>query len=131
MGDGWWQSWWQRRRRWRQARRLVRDLFDDPQRLTGTSLRPAHRGRVEIVDVQVDVQVDDGQVGQAGDGDISRIYFTILRHPRPYPFSRQFHAVVQKYCYDVPAGQVRHEQSVNLSRLKGGDGEPGGGGVGV
>ncbi|MEM7164905.1 MAG: hypothetical protein AAF581_05535 [Planctomycetota bacterium] len=112
-------GWLARWRHWRQARRHIRDLFHEPALLAGTSLKPAHHGRVEVVDVQVDAD------------QVTHIYFTILRHPRPYPFSRQFHAVVQKYCYDVAARQVRHERSLNVSRLKGRDGEPGGGSAGV
>lgn len=104
--------WRERRRQTRLAHRTLLGLFDDPECYRGTSLRPAHRGRVDLVDFEAD-----------GD-EISVVRFTILRHPRPYPFSRQFHAVMQLYRYDVREQKVEHEKSLNLSRLHGRDGEP-------
>ena len=109
---GWWQRWRLRRRAWRE----LRVLFDHPERLAGTSLRPAHRGRVDVVDLE-----DDG-------GELRAILFTILRHPRPLPFSHQFHAVMQLYRYDLAAERVEHVRSLNLSRERGhSGGEPAGG----
>ena len=106
---GWWRRWRQRRR----ARRTLGVLFDHPERLAGTSLRPAHRGRVDLVEIE-----DDGE-------ELRAILFTILRHPRPLPFSRQFHAVMQLYRYDLAAQRVEHVRSLNLSRERGhGGGEP-------
>ena len=114
--------WWQKVKEWceerRNRRRLARQahlrmlsLFDDPASLRGTSLRPAHRRRVDLVDFEEE------------SGELKTISFTILRHPRPYPFSRQFHEVMQLYVYDVERGNLRHEKSLNLTRLRGRDGE--------
>ena len=84
--------------------------------LVGTSLRPEHRGRVQVVDV-----VDDPV----------EILFAIIRHPRPYPFSRQVHEVMEVWNYRVTAGQVERVRGHNLSRKHGGDGDPAGDGAGL
>ncbi|MGE3165650.1 MAG: hypothetical protein AB7O52_12140 [Planctomycetota bacterium] len=110
------QARWRRHRVAARARALVRAQFDHPDGLRGTSLRPEQRGRVDVVDFEV------------ADGQLRRVRFTILRHPRPYPFSRQHHLVMQLYSLDVAAGRLTHEQSLNLSRLQGRDGEPPGAG---
>ena len=107
-----WTGFWRRRALLREARRLMLSLFDDPQNLTGTSLRPKHRGRVDLHGVEV-----------SGDTLVS-LTFTILRHPRPYPFSHQYHKVVESYRYTLPDGPLERGRSLNLSRLEGRDGEP-------
>lgn len=113
-------SWWRgarlRRRLAAQARALVRARFGRESGLEGTSLRPEQWSRVDVVDYEF------------VDGECRRVWFTILRHPRPYPFSRQHHAVVQLYVLDVTLDRIRHEKSLNLSRLAGRDGEPPGAG---
>ena len=59
------------------------------------------------------------------DGDqVTWLRFSILRHPRPYSFSRQFHEVIEYYRYESPPPRVTREGSVNVSRQKGRDGEP-------
>ena len=112
---GGWRTRWRRRRLRRMAWQALRELFDHPDRFASTSLRPSHRGRVDLRDFET-----------AGEEIIS-IDFTILRHPRPYPFSRQHHEVVQFYRYELREEAVRHMKSLNLSRLKGEDGQPPGG----
>lgn len=89
-------------------------LFDEPERLEGTSLRAAHRGRVDILDIE-----DDGN-------RLTAFRFIILRHPRPYAFSSQHHRVMERYRYDVVEERLSRDGSVNLSRLAGKDGEPAG-----
>lgn len=111
-------DWWRQRRRQRQAWTLLRSLFDDPSRLKGTSLRPSHRGRVDLVDFEWH------------DEAITRLRFVILRHPRPYPFSRQFHEVAQIYRYEAEDGSIAHEESLNLTRLRNRDGESPGSNLG-
>ena len=108
-------SWWRNpeRRRWREARSRLDGLFrEQPELLKGTSLRPKHRGRTQIL------QVED-----------SRIVFGILRHPRPYAFSRQFHEVVEIWCFDSAEQRRERLEGHNVTRERGGDGEPPGHGV--
>ena len=102
-------------RQWRlrsRARRILRDLFHQPDRLQGTSLKPVHFGRCDIVEVE-----------ESAD-EVRSITFEILRHPRPHPFSRQYHLVAERWIVLVPDGKPQRCGSVNLSRLQGGDGEP-------
>jgi hypothetical protein len=106
-----WRAWWtspQRRLR-RAAERELDALFRDPARLAGTSLRPEHRGRCQILDLSEAPR---------------RIGFGIVRHPRPYPFSRQHHQVVELWILDLQTGRAERFRGINLSRASGGDGEP-------
>ena len=105
---------WQRFLAARRARKMIREMFDDGEILKGTSLRRAHRSRVDLFDFEM------------RDGDLTRIGFTILRHPRPYAFSSQHHEVVELYRYEPKQRRLRREKSLNLSRVKGRDGEPAG-----
>ena len=52
-------------------------------------------------------------------GRIARIRFGILRHPRPYPFSRQSHKVIEYYTYHVPEGRLERQRGVNITRRNG------------
>jgi hypothetical protein len=103
----------------REARRRLAAIFDEPARLRGTSLRPEHRGRVMLVNH--DVQ----------DGRVVRVDFTIIRHPRPYAFSKQVHEVLELWRLDVDRGSLERVEGANLSRLRGSDGEPGAHGIGI
>ena len=69
--------------------------------------------------------VDIFELEEDGD-ELVAVQFVILRHPRPYAFSKQFHEVLQLYRYDIAARQVLHVRSLNVSRMKGGDGVPSG-----
>ena len=104
-------------RRWRESRlanRKLREIFRAGVLLEGTSLRPEHAGRCLILDQEIQ------------DGEVTRLRFSILRHPRPYPFSRQFHEVIEYYAFDAAAARLRREGSVNVTRMKGEDGKPSG-----
>jgi hypothetical protein len=105
----WIAAWWNspRRRVRRDAERRLDELFADPRRLAGTSLRPDQRSRCQLLDLSHAPQ---------------RIGFGIVRHPRPYPFSRQFHEVVELWLYDVESGALERVKGVNLTRTRGGDG---------
>lgn len=94
----------------RRARRILADLFADPARLEGSSLRPSHATRADLVSVE---EVE---------GEIRAVLFTILRHPRPYAFSRQYHEVLELYRYDCVTGAITVEQSLNVTRHRGQDG---------
>ena len=107
-----WRGSWRRFRLVREARARMRRLFDEPQLLEGTSLRSSHRGRVYLFEIEV------------REATLVGFMFTILRHPRPYAFSRQFHEVVESYTFDIRSGTLTRGKSLNLSRLKGRDGEP-------
>ena len=103
--------WWKdpRRRLLRQARHELDALFTARRELLRrTSLRPEHRSRVQLLDVAEDPL---------------RIRFTLLRHPRPYPFSRQSHEVVELWEYGVEAGTLERVAGHNLSRARGEDGD--------
>jgi hypothetical protein len=103
----WWRS--PERRLRRDAERRLDELFADRALLATTSLRPEHRGRVQILDLS-----------QAP----RRIGFGLVRHPRPYSFSRQFHEVAELWILDVEAWRVERVQGVNLTRARGSDGDP-------
>jgi hypothetical protein len=103
----------------REARRALAAIFDVPSRLQGTSLRPEHRGRVQLARVE------------AESGRVVRVFFTIIRHPRPYAFSKQVHEVLELWRLDVHSGALERVEGANLSRLRGSDGEPGAHGAGV
>lgn len=64
-------------------------------------------------------------------GRVARIFFTIIRHPRPYAFSKQIHEVLELWRLDVADGRLERVEGANLSRLRGSDGEPSthGGGI--
>jgi len=104
-------------RRWRESRlanRKLREIFQEKELLEGTSLLRKHAGRCLILDKVVK------------DNEVIQLRFGILRHPRPYPFSRQFHEVVEYYRYHAHPERLEREGSVNVSRLEGGDGKPSG-----
>ncbi len=102
-------SWLQKRHFEREARRAVKGVFAAPELLRGTSLGPHHSSRVVLLDHEV------------ANGRVVRAWFGILRHPRPYAFSRQSHKVVELYSYDLRAGSVTRVQGINLTRLRGDD----------
>ena len=102
-------KWLNRVRRERQARRLVAQAFRSGEAFQGTSLAPKHAGRWVLMDYELE-------------GDrIRRVWFGILRHPRPYTFSRQSHKVVEYYLYDVEAGRISVAEGHNLTRARGED----------
>ena len=102
-------SWLRRRRSEKAVRRCLNDLFDHPETLAGTSLRRRHKSRYVVRDYKI------------RDGVIAWIRFGILRHPRPYSFSRQSHNVVEYWLYDPSTGSLTVEKGVNLTRLDGED----------
>lgn len=111
----WWRSRRTRRRHRREAGRLLAALFADPERLRATSLRPEHRARAALLRPEVE-----------GD-EVVAVHFSILRHPRPHPFSRQFHEVIEYWRLPAePGSSPVRLRGVNVSREKGGDGEPSG-----
>ncbi len=96
----------------RQAKKKLLELFESEDLLQGTSLKPHHRGRCDIIELDTNGDV------------LTSFVFQILRHPRPHPFSKQHHLVAERWCYRVHEETLERAGSVNLSRLKGRDGEP-------
>jgi len=92
------------------ARAEIDRLFRErPELLRGTSLRPEHRGRTQLLEVQ-----DGGAV----------ILFGIVRHPRPYAFSRQSHQVLEMWRFSPAEGRLERVRGIDLSVRGGDDGEP-------
>jgi hypothetical protein len=102
-------AWLRRRRLEREARRLVAALFAEPERLRGTSLLPHHTGRAVVVRHESDAD------------RVVRVWFGIVRHPRPYAFSRQSHEVIEYYLYDVATGALERLEGHNWTRQRGED----------
>ena len=102
-------AWLHERRRAREARRLLAEAFSSPEILRGTSLERRHRSRWVLLD------------HEARGERIVRIRFGILRHPRPYAFSRQSHKVVERYEYDVEARKITRLAGRNITRESGRD----------
>ncbi|MBL8841866.1 MAG: hypothetical protein JNL90_10105 [Planctomycetes bacterium] len=101
-----WRGWRRSVARRRAAERALDALFQDPRRLAGSSLRPDQRPRCQLLDLSAAPE---------------RIGFGIVRHPRPYPFSRQHHAVVELWCYEPASGRLERVRGVNLTRRAGED----------
>jgi hypothetical protein len=101
--------WLRRQKKRREARRLLDVAFDNADLLKGTSLKQHHRVRSQIVEFD-----EEG-------GRIAKIRFGILRHPRPYAFSRQSHKVIEYYEYDLEAEAISILQGVNWTRREGRD----------
>ncbi len=107
----WFGDWWRQRSLRRQAQRLIRDLFGSPERLRESSLRPDQYGRADLKRFETD----------ASGSQVTVIYFGMIRHPRPYAFSRQAHHVYELYRYECETGVITVHDSVNLTRERGRD----------
>jgi hypothetical protein len=110
--------WWNapERRRRRESERALDELFARPDLLAGTSLRRDHRSRVQLLDLS---------------RAPARIGFGIVRHPRPYAFSRQFHEVVELWIWHRDEQRLERTKGINLTRRRGSDGDPPSIGTGV
>jgi len=102
-------NWFRERRRAREARRLLNLAFRSPELLKKTSLKPRHRGRWILVNYEME------------GGHVARIWFGILRHPRPYRFSRQSHQVIEYYLFDVLESRITVLRGINITRRQGRD----------
>jgi hypothetical protein len=102
-------AWLSRRKVEKAARRILAAALRDPDVLRGTSLRPRHGARWVILDLE------------EREGTVSRIWFGILRHPRPYAFSPQSHKVIERYLYDVEARRITRMGGHNVTRSSGRD----------
>jgi hypothetical protein len=103
---GWLAAW----RRWREhasvrraAERALDRLFQDNSVLAGTSLRPDHRPRCQLLDLS------------AAPG---RIGFGVVRHPRPYPFSRQRHEVIELWLWTADERRLERVRGINVTRAR-------------
>lgn len=103
---------WRRRRELaKRARRLVTEALRDAEKLSGTSLHPRHASRFMVTDYQTKEET----------GELSWIEFSILRHPRPYAFSRQAHQVIELYRFDLLSGKIKVLKGFNVTRAEGRD----------
>jgi hypothetical protein len=102
-------QWLARGRVEREARRLLAEAFRSPGALRGTSLASRHAARWVLLRHEEE------------DGHVARIWFGILRHPRPYAFSRQSHAVIERYVYHVAARRMERLDGRNITRERGED----------
>lgn len=102
-------DWWRRRRQEREARRLLAAVFYSPEILRGTSLKQRHASRWILLDLDIE------------ESRVVRIHFGILRHPRPYAFSRQSHKVIEHYLYDVAERRILRLEGHNITRESGRD----------
>lgn len=104
-----WRESRRRARERREARALLRELFRDPEALAGTSLNARHRSRWVYLEHEIE------------DGEIARVIFGILRHPRPYAFSSQSHKVIEYYVLDARERKVIRQRGHNVTREEGRD----------
>ncbi len=103
-------SWLARMRTARRARRLLEAaVAGDATARHGTSLKPRHAGRCVIQEIRQE------------DGEIVEVYFGIVRHPRPYAFSRQSHKVLEFYVLRVDENRIQRLRGENLTRQAGRD----------
>ena len=96
----------------RQSRVALVELFRDPGRLAPTSLRPEHHARIQRKGYEEE------------EGTLVAVSFLLLRHPRPHPFSMQFHEVLELWRLPMDGSPPDRVEAVNLTRDKGSDGEP-------
>jgi hypothetical protein len=99
-----WRQFRQKRAEAREARRLLRGLFECPDLRRVSSLRPDHRRRAQFLDWET-----------AG-GEVVRVRFGLVRHPRPLRLRGVHHEVIEIYVYDVRAGTVEVVASHNVTR---------------
>jgi hypothetical protein len=64
-------------------------------------------------------------------GAPARIGFGIVRHPRPYHFSKQFHEVVELWIWHADEERLERVKGINLTRRRRSDGDPTAFGAGV
>jgi hypothetical protein len=102
-------KWLERWHREREARSLVAEAFRSGEPLKGTSLGPKHGARWLLMDYELEA------------GQMARVWFGILRHPRPYAFSRQSHNVIECYLYDLKSGRIAVVEGRNVTRARGED----------
>lgn len=100
----WIRNWLRKRKLEQKARELVAAAFVYKKPLAGTSLKPRHANRWVLQGFEV-----------KGD-EIVAIRFGIVRHPRPYAFSRQSHKVLEFYVYDVENEIIQVTRGENLTR---------------
>ena len=105
----WFRTWRENRRLEREARALLARAFETKTPLKGTSLKARHANRWVLQDFD------------AKNGEVVSIRFGIMRHPRPYAFSRQSHKVIEFYVYDVRGGRIEVMRGANLTRSSGRD----------
>ena len=95
-------------RRLRAARGELDRLFLDPSLLAQGRLKPHHRHRATILEIE-----------GPGDGPIERVLFGIVRHPRSHPLARRGDDVLELLEYRPAERTLRVVGATNLTRRRG------------
>lgn len=103
-------AWWRTRRseakRLTRARRELDELFfRRPEVLAGGRLKPHHRGRATILEIE-----------EGKDGAVERILFGIVRHPKPHPLAPRGDDVLELIEYWPRENRLTVAGSKNLRR---------------
>lgn len=86
------------------------------------TVKDATAGEVTVDDATVDdATVSEVTAGDATAGEVSSVRFGILRHPRPYAFSRQSHKVIEEYLWEVGPRRLSRVRGHNVTRAAGRD----------
>lgn len=103
-------AWWERTRAVRQRRRAgwreLEALFTSkPKVLEQGRLRPHHAGRVNLLETELD-----------DEGNVTRLLFGIVRHPKPHPLAPRGDEVLELLEYRPQEERLEVAGSSNLSR---------------
>ncbi|MDQ7008317.1 MAG: hypothetical protein Q9Q40_13940 [Acidobacteriota bacterium] len=101
---------WRRRRRQARLHRcahreLDRLFFERRQVLAAGRLEPRHRSRITLLEVEA-----------GASGEVRRILFGIIRHPRPHPLAPRGDEVLEVLEYLPGRGRLSVAGSRNLTR---------------
>jgi hypothetical protein len=101
-----WRSSRRRRGALRAARReLDRLFFETPELLPAARLSPKHRGRVNILESDLDEH-----------GSVTRILFGIVRHPKAHPLAPRGDEVLELIEYLPAENRLGNVGARNLTR---------------
>lgn len=101
-----WRTSRRRRSALRAARReLDRLFFETPELLPAARLSPKHRGRVSILESDMDEH-----------GSVTRVLFGIIRHPKPHPLAPRGDEVLELIEYLPAERRLGNVGARNLTR---------------
>jgi len=102
--------WNARRRALAAARAALDELFTRrPELLAAGRLKPHHRGRATILEFECEA-----------DGDVRRVLFGIVRHPKAHPLAPRGDEVLELLEYHPLEGTLAVVGSRNLTRTRDG-----------
>ena len=100
--------WNARRRALAAARAALDELFTRrPELLAAGRLKPHHRGRATILEFECEA-----------DGDVRRVLFGIVRHPKAHPLAPRGDEVLELLEYHPLEGTLAVVGSRNLTRTR-------------